>query len=86
MMENVVLGHHVSKVFWMPAIGEELPLPQENVNKHDKYTIAMARGGSIIMCFLTAMSKVSWYFLKCGVSIGQKLLCVDFYSGSAAHW
>ena len=29
-MESIVLGHLVSKVFWIPAIGEELRLGQEN--------------------------------------------------------
>ena len=39
-MENNVLGHHVqyvSKVFWMPIVGEELPLAQENAIKPCKY-------------------------------------------------
>ena len=86
MMESIVLYHHVAKVFWMPAIGEELPLAQENVMKHDKYAVAVAKDNSVIARVLWSMSKLSWYLLKCGVSIGLKLLYVDLYSGSAARW
>ena len=50
-MESVVLGHHVSKVFWTPAIGEELPMTQENMIKHDKYAVAVVKDGNVIDMF-----------------------------------
>ena len=52
-MESVVLGHHISKVFWTPAIGEELPPAQENAIKHNtcKYAIAVAKDGNTISMF-----------------------------------
>ena len=40
-MENIFLGHHLSKVFWMPKTGTKLPLAQEDEIKREKYTTAM---------------------------------------------
>ena len=59
MMENIVLGHHVAKVFWKPAIKEELPLAQENVIKHDEYAEAITKDGNVFAHILWLMSKLS---------------------------
>ena len=63
-MESVVLGHHVCKVFWMPAIGKKLPLAQEDAIKHEKYAVVVANHGKRYCVHSMAMSKLSWDFLE----------------------
>ena len=42
-METIVLGHHVSNMFWMSTIGKKLPLAQEDAMKHEKYAVVVAK-------------------------------------------
>ena len=80
-MENVVLGHRISKLFWMPAKGRKQPLVWEDVIKHKKYTIVVANEISVhIQWPCPNYPVVSWN----GVGTGLKDLCIDFYIGSAA--
>ena len=74
MIENVVLGHHVSKLFWMPVVGEELHLAQENViiYKHNRYAVTVVKDSNITVHVLWSTSIVSWYSLKYSVSIRLK--------------
>ena len=40
-MDSCVRGHHISKTFWSPTIGEELLYQSEEVNSKDPYAVAL---------------------------------------------
>ena len=42
-------GHHVSKKFWMPYIGEELPLSCKEGNVYDKHAVAVYKADGIVV-------------------------------------
>ena len=67
---SVIRGHHVSKKFWMPYIGEELPQSCEEGNVHDKHTVAVCKADSVVVGHAPReMSRVFWFFLQHGGEI-----------------
>ena len=40
-MDSCVRGHHISKTFWSPTIGEELLCQSEEGNSKDPYAVAL---------------------------------------------
>ena len=59
---SVIRGHHVSKKFWMPYIGEELhvPLSCEEGNVYYKHAVAVCKADGVVV----EMSRVFWFFLQ----------------------
>ena len=39
--ESVVRGHHISKTYWTPIIGEILTTETEDGNEHDNNAVAV---------------------------------------------
>ena len=46
---GVIRGHHVFKQFWMPYIGEELPLSCEEGNVYDKHAVAVRKADGVVV-------------------------------------
>ena len=45
---TVVRGHHVYKTVWTPVIDETLQVAQEGTSRHNKYTVAISKGGCTV--------------------------------------
>ena len=41
-LESVLRGHHVSKMFWTPVVGEILQVARQEENMHDKFAVALS--------------------------------------------
>ena len=63
---SVIRGHHVSKRFWTPYVGEELLLSCEEGNGHDKHAVAVrtAADGAVVGHAPREMSCVFWFFIR----------------------
>ena len=62
---RVIRGHHVSKKFWMPYIGEELPLSCEEGNMCDKHAVAVRKAAGVVVGHAPReMSRAFWFFLQ----------------------
>ena len=48
VFNSCVHGHHVSKDFWSPFIGEELSCERKDGNPHDPYAVAAKKGQLIV--------------------------------------
>ena len=46
---SVIRGHHVSKKFWMPYIGEELLLSCEEGNIYEKHPVAVRKADGVVV-------------------------------------
>ena len=42
-IDSCIRGHHVSKTFWSPTLGEELSCERENGNLADPYGVAVLK-------------------------------------------
>ena len=68
---SVIGGHHIYKSVWIPFIGEELVVEAEDGNEHDKNAVAVMKDGCVVGHVPRCISRVSWFFLKCG----GRILC-----------
>ena len=72
---SVIRGNHISKKFWMPCIGEELPWSCEEGNVHDKHTVAVRTKADDVVAGHAPreMSHVFWFFIQHGGEIQCKM-------------
>ena len=47
-VDSCVRGHHVSKVFWSPTLGEELSCERESGNPVDSYAVAIVKDAAVV--------------------------------------
>ena len=47
-VESVVRGYHVYKDDWSPSVGDEFELEIEELNRHDRYAVAIKVSGDIV--------------------------------------
>ena len=45
----MIRAYHVSKKFWTPYIGEELPLGCEEENIYDKHAVAVCKADGVVV-------------------------------------
>ena len=48
-IDSCVRGHHVSKEFWTPEVGEELACQREEGNPNDVYAVAVKTDAGIVV-------------------------------------
>ena len=64
--ESCVRGHHISKEFWSPTLGEELRCEREVDNTHDPYAVAVKKGQLIVGHVPRKISAACSLFLQIG--------------------
>ena len=64
MLESLVKGYHVYMDDWSPPVGNELELIVEELNRHDRYAVAIKVSGNIFEHVLHKFSKIAYYFIK----------------------
>ena len=69
IIDSTIRGFHVYKSLWMPEIGEELSTVREIANTHDHFAVAIRKGTLTIGHVPGEISKVCWFFLRCGGTI-----------------
>ena len=69
-MATIVRGHHVYKDIWTPNTGVTLPAGTEDSNDHDKYAVAVMKDSTVVHHVLHSISRICWFFLKRGESMG----------------
>ena len=98
-IESVVRGHHVYKAVWSPHLGEELETQRELDNEHDRFAVAVMKGGQTVGHMPVEVSRVSWYFLErrtnqisCKISDkrkrsekGLEVPCTYVFTGKPSH-
>ena len=61
----MIRGHHVSKKFWTPYIGEELSLSCEEGNVYDKHAVAVRKADCVVVGHPPReISRVFWFFSR----------------------
>ena len=65
-VESVVRGYHVYKDDWSPSVGDEFELEIEELNRHDRYAVAIKVSGDIVGHVPREFSKIVYYFIKNG--------------------
>ena len=66
-VSSVIRGHHVSKLFWTPAIDEIVTAITEDSNTHDRFAVALsAPGVGVIGHVPRKFSRVVRHFLLHG--------------------
>ena len=74
---SVIRGHHVSIKFWMPYIGDDLPLSCEEGNVYDEHAFAVRKADGVIVGHaLWEMSRVFWFFLQ-HEGTGKSFVCTS---------
>ena len=64
-MESCVRGHHVSKSFWSPTLGEELWGKREECNAHDQHAVSLLdKEGAVVGHILRKISAACSLFLQ----------------------
>ena len=63
-VESVVRGHHVYMDDWSPSVGDEFELETKELNKHDRYAVAIKVSGDIVGHVPCEFSKIVYYFIK----------------------
>ena len=64
---SVIRGHHVSKAFWTPTIGEVLNVARESGNLYDSHAIATQKAGvGVVGHVPREYSRAFWNFLEEG--------------------
>ena len=63
-MNSVVMGHHIYKSIWTPALAQEFLVEPENNNEHDIYTVCMKKDDTIIGHMPLAFSSIAGFFLN----------------------
>ena len=49
IIDSCVRGHHISKEFWTPELGEELSCQREEGNPNDVYAVAVKTAANIVV-------------------------------------
>ena len=65
-VESVVRGYHVYKDDWSPSVGDEFELEIEELNRQDRYAVAIKVSGDIVGHVPREFSKIVYYFIKNG--------------------
>ena len=65
-VESVVRGYHVYMDDWSHSVGDEFVLETEELNRHDRYTVAIKVSGNIVSHMPQEFSKIVYYFIKNG--------------------
>ena len=69
IIDIAIRGFHVYKSLWTPEIGEELSTVRKTANTHDRFVVAIHKGTLTIGHVPAEISKVCWFFLRCGGTI-----------------
>ena len=73
IINSAIRGFHVYKSLWTPEIGEELSTVQETSNMHDRFAVTIRKGTLTIGHVPAEISKVCWFFLRCGGTINCRV-------------
>jgi len=73
IIDIAIRGFHVYKSLWTPEIGEELSTVQKTANTHDRFAVAIHKGTLTIGHVPAEISKVCWFFLRCGGTIKYRV-------------
>ena len=65
-VESVVRGYHGYKDDWSHSVGDDFELEKEELNRHDRYTVAIKVSGDIVGHVPRKFSKIVYYFIKNG--------------------
>ena len=65
-VERVVRGYHAYMDDWSPSVGDEFQLEIDELNKHDRYAVAIKVSGDIVGHRASGFSKIVYYFTKNG--------------------
>ena len=77
IIDSTIRGFHVYKSLWMSEIGEELSTVREIANTHDHFAVAIRKGTLTIGHVPGEISKVCWFFLRCGGTIKSEYQPTD---------
>ena len=85
-MRMCVRGYHVYQQVWEAAHGEMLVCSREARNRHDRYTVAVEKNGTVIRHLPKKFSRVCSLFLKHGGRIqctvtGKRRYSADLKQG-----
>lgn len=69
-MISAVRGHHIYKSIWTPEIGERLLSKRGQGNRHNRHAVAVTKGRLTVGHLPADISKICWFFLHKGGSIG----------------
>ena len=72
-VESMVRGYHVYKDDWSPSVRDEFELEMEELNRHDRYAVVIKVSGDIVGHMPSEFSKIVYYFIKNGGSVGGEV-------------
>ncbi len=66
---SVIRGHHISKSFWIPVVGESVAVACEPSNPYDRNAVSVKKGGNVIGHVPRNTSRIMSTFLSQGGTI-----------------
>ena len=63
-VESVVRDYHVYMDNWSPSVGDDFELEVEQLNRHDRYAVAIKVSGDIVSHVPCEFSKIVHYCIK----------------------
>ena len=69
IIDIAIREFHTYKSLWMPEIGEELATVWKTANMHNCFAVIICKGTLTIGHVPAEISKVCWFFLRCGGTI-----------------
>ena len=72
-IESVVRRYHAYMDDWSPSVGDEFELEIEELNKHDRYVVAVKVNDDIVGHMPREFSKIVYYFIKNGGKVTEEV-------------
>ena len=72
---SVIRGQHIYNIIWMPVVGEELALQQEDGNDHDTHAVTVMKDSNVVGHIPLSISLVSRQHCSSYVCKAEVILC-----------